>query len=177
MPFSSLAKRARISRDRSSRKSGRQRAGKIRFGALHDRVEAEAEEAVDRLGVGERQPDRAKRVARLPQRDHLAVDEHAVAIEYDDFRPLHDIHFDRMPRTSAPRCELPAATFSRRAFARKTNNCSQDGQMPVAWQFLRGAACSSGGHDRADAALGSLHQVEGATFPVVKRCDFAPLRA
>ena len=38
-----------------------------------------------------RQAGGAEGAARLPQRDQLAVDENAVAIEYDDFRPAHDI--------------------------------------------------------------------------------------
>ena len=78
---------ARISRDSVAAKSfgsGAPSSVSIRF---EHRILAHAEEALARLVVAEAQAGLCQHAARDGERDRFAVDQHAVAVEDDDFRP------------------------------------------------------------------------------------------
>src|SRR6202020_1560509 len=57
------------------------------FDSAHDRIEPKPQEAFARLLIGQAKAGLAEPAARDAERDHFAVDQHAVTIENDHLRP------------------------------------------------------------------------------------------
>ena len=79
------------------------------FDSTQGRIEPTPQEAFARFLIGQAKAGFAQPAAHDAERDHFAVDQHAVAIENDQFRPARlAIEFANLPLSSAQHLAGPA---------------------------------------------------------------------